>query len=456
MKKIPLKKVVSYSIIPALALLTAACGSNTNTASTEKSASTKSGPVNLEVYSWTDEQAMQPFIEGFEKANSKIKVKYTKMADSTTTTANTLLTSGAPIDVIPTYSTDDSRTRAANGMYQSLDEYMKADKIDFAKTFGKAVDKLETVNGKHYAIPYGISTYGLYYNKALFDKAGVPYPNDNWTWDDLRAAAKKLTSGSGANTTYGILLPYTDQWDFPAIEQLGDNYQYKNNGKESNWDNPAFLKSLQFAYDMQTKDKSALPMSDFKALKADTNPQAIFLQGKVAMYIGASFVPKWSSLPAYGFGNFDFGVANLPKLNASDNLKNIFYISDYSMPVNAPNKKAAWEYLKFYTMEAPELFAQSKGMTSANISSMDPEKQKKIGDIIFNYPHFDKETGIKTFVTNKPDLISLKSTYTANKAQIDTVVKNEVTNTLMGNQTPAQAIANMKKQTDDLLKQAAK
>lgn len=86
--------------------------------------------------------------------------------------------------------------------------------MDYKQIFGDSINELETVNGKHYALPYSMATYGLYYNKAMFDKAGVPYPTDDWTWDDLRAAALKLTSGSGASKTYGFLPDYTGQWAF--------------------------------------------------------------------------------------------------------------------------------------------------------------------------------------------------------------------------------------------------
>ena len=44
----------------------------------------------------------------------------------------------------------------------------------------------------------------MYYNKAIFDEAGIEYPNDDWTWEDFEAAARALTVKSGNRTTrYG-------------------------------------------------------------------------------------------------------------------------------------------------------------------------------------------------------------------------------------------------------------
>src|SRR5699024_4638426 len=52
-----------------------------------------------------------------------------------------------------------------------------------------------TVDGKTYAVPYRQDAWYLYYNKELFDKAGVDYPDGSWTWDDYAQAAKDLTKG---------------------------------------------------------------------------------------------------------------------------------------------------------------------------------------------------------------------------------------------------------------------
>ncbi|SFL01310.1 multiple sugar transport system substrate-binding protein [Paenibacillus sp. 1_12] len=441
--------------IIASTILASGCGSDSETMAT-KTSETTAGITTLNVYSWTVEESMMPFFEAFEKKYPNIKVKYTKMADSAPATANSLLTSGEPIDVIPQASVDDMRIRASSGMYESLDGFLQADNMDYTKIFGSSINDLETVNGKHYALPYSMATYGLYYNKAMFDKAGVPYPTDDWTWDDLRAAALKLTSGSGANKIYGFLPDYTGQWAFSAAQQLGLNYIYKNNGQESNWDHPAFLKSLQFFYDMEMKDKSAWPISEYKALKIDTNPHAIFMQGKAAMYIQPSFIVKYSSQDSYGFTKFDYGVANLPKVTSGDSLSNIYYISDYSIPASAPNKQAAWTFLKFYCLEAPEIFAQSKAMTPANLSSMDPSVKEKVGKIIFDYPHFEQTTGMKTFINNKLSLTPYLTTINTAKAEIMDLMKSEITSCLMGNETPAEAIAKLKKQSDDLIKKASK
>jgi multiple sugar transport system substrate-binding protein len=64
-----------------------------------------------------------------------------------------------------------------------------------------------------YAFPDNVQTMALFYNKDLFDKAGVKYPDDSWTWDDAMAVADKLTVRSGKKTTqWGIHIGDLSVW----------------------------------------------------------------------------------------------------------------------------------------------------------------------------------------------------------------------------------------------------
>ena len=64
-------------------------------------------------------------------------------------------------------------------------------------------------NGAQYLLPKDFSPLAIYYNKKLFDEAGVAYPQEGWTWDDLLATAQQLTKtdASGNVTQWGIQLP---------------------------------------------------------------------------------------------------------------------------------------------------------------------------------------------------------------------------------------------------------
>lgn len=83
---------------------------------------------------------------------------------------------------------------AAKGMFENLEPYAAADGYDFDQMGANNVE-LSRVNGNLYAFPYVQSVWLLYYNKDLFDAAGLPYPTDDMTWDEFRETAKALSQG---------------------------------------------------------------------------------------------------------------------------------------------------------------------------------------------------------------------------------------------------------------------
>ena len=95
---------------------------------------------------------------------------------------------------------------AAKGMFEDLEPYAAADGYDFDQ-MGASNVELSRVNGNLYAFPYIQSVWLLYYNKDLFDAAGLPYPTDDMTWDEFRETAKALTKGEGADKQWGFTMP---------------------------------------------------------------------------------------------------------------------------------------------------------------------------------------------------------------------------------------------------------
>lgn len=464
MKRITVKKAVRPCIVALLALSVVfsamGCSKKVET-NGESSVSTSlpSGPVTLNIYHWTAESNMTDIINEFEKQYPNVKVVYHKMATSDHSISNPILASNTPVDAMAQGTIDDTRMRVANNIYTNLLPYMKADGIDMTKTYGSAIAGLETFSGKVYAMPYCRNIRGLLYNKDMFKKAGISYPNENWTWDDLRSAALKLTSGSGANKVYGIIPNYDDNagsdWALLAQEALGPNYMYTKNGKVSNFTDPAVVKSLQYWYDLETKDKSAWPVSEYAALQIDSNPFVQFYEGKAAMLINPEYAIKYSATKSYNFIGFDYAVANIPKLKKDDSVTSLYYVTDYGIPANSKNKEYAWKFIKMYCIDRPDLAAGAKGqLPGPEMSSLSADMQKTLKDKVFNYPHFDVQSGVDTFFNAKAKMVSDNSTITTAKTEINTYVQSEVINCLEGNETPQQALNNMKQHCDALINQA--
>ena len=90
-----------------------------------------------------------------------------------------------------------------NDLLLNLDDYIaNDDAIDLANYYDGIVN-LYNSNGVQYALPKDHDTIALLYNKAIFDKYGVEYPTDDWTWEDVLAAATAITEAGKADGVYG-------------------------------------------------------------------------------------------------------------------------------------------------------------------------------------------------------------------------------------------------------------
>ncbi len=119
----------------------------------------------------------------------------------------TLIAGGTAPDVFE-LNYENFVTYAEKGLLLDLTPMMSVDSsLDPAIYYPRALQAF-SYNGMQLGLPATFSTVVLYYNKDLFDKAGVKYPDETWTWDDLLAAAEKLTvkDASGKVTQYALAM----------------------------------------------------------------------------------------------------------------------------------------------------------------------------------------------------------------------------------------------------------
>jgi multiple sugar transport system substrate-binding protein len=192
---------------------------------------------------------------------------------------------------------------AASGRAQDLTEFVNTPEFKWNE-MPEAARQVATVDGKVIAVPALVDNLALIYNKKLFDEAGVAYPTDDWSWDDFRNAAKKLTDP--ATTTYGTAYSVSGSEDttwhlWPLLWQQG--------GKILDGDKPAFnspqgVAALETLRAMAVDDKSMyLDQTDEKYLP-------LFNSGRVGMVISG----PWALLDLKEAG-VEYGVTALPGFN---------------------------------------------------------------------------------------------------------------------------------------------
>jgi multiple sugar transport system substrate-binding protein len=170
---------------------------------------------------------------------------------------------------------------AQNGIIKPLDDL----KLDTSK-YPQSLIKLYQYKGKQYGLPKDMDTVGLWYNKKLFDAAGVKYPTASWTWADFQAAAAKLTDPSkGVYAVAANLTGGQENW-YNTIFQAGGQV-ISADGKKSLYDDPKSVKGLEFWSDLVQKKESPSVQQ-----MTDVQPLNMFESGKTAMYWGGS----WDSI----------------------------------------------------------------------------------------------------------------------------------------------------------------
>ena len=197
-----------------------------------------------------------------------------------------------------------------NDLLLNLNDYIAADDaIDLANYY-EGVVNLYNSNGVQYALPKDHDTIALLYNKALFDKYGVEYPTDDWTWDDLLAAATAITEAGAADGVYGYAINtsnnqdgwYNIVYDYGA-QIITDDHKGTTIGSEQG---KAAMEKL----------RQILEVSAPQTTVAETGTDSLFQSGLTAMITQGS----WMINSFYTSENSaDYAWAMLPSADVNEN-----------------------------------------------------------------------------------------------------------------------------------------
>ncbi len=307
------------------------------------------GPEATISYSiWGDPEEIknqQAVVDAFHVANPKITVKVTVSDwDTYWDKLQTGIAGGDAPDVFamdgPLFPDYQSRD-----VLLDLKPYIDRSGYDLTQLADQAVADFTTPTGQ-FGLPRDLNVIGLFYNKKMFDAAGVPYPDDTWDWAKLVEVGKKLTlkTAGGNVTQWGF---YTETSD---MENYWSSLVWQNGGDIISADHKTSLVGsdqavggMQFLQDLIYKDKIMdVPVAD----KGDE-----FEQGQAAMEANGSWL-----VATHIAAGIDFGIAPLPKGPAG----RFTSINPTGAVVfkGTKNPDAAWEFVKY--LASPD--AQTKLM----------------------------------------------------------------------------------------------
>lgn len=285
-----MKKILSVILVVCMLVSLSACGGG-NAAAGESSGSNSgsagsSGKKTLVVDIWDNNQ-----LEGLRKiadewsAQSGVDVQ---MNVITWTEYWTLLEAGASggemPDVFWMHINEAQKYMRAEKLL-NLNDYIAADDAIDPANYYEGIVNIYNLDGKQYALPKDHDTIALLYNKKIFDKYGVEYPNDNWTWDDYAAAAAKITEAGKADGVYGTAMNTNDGQDgwYNLIYGWGGKLISDDN-KTSGMDDPKTIEAMTWLAD------NLFPSMPEQNLMADTDPDVMFMSGIVGMMLQGSWM----------------------------------------------------------------------------------------------------------------------------------------------------------------------
>lgn len=311
---------------------------------------TSSEPVTIRYYDW--DMVDMSVIDRFMEENPDIKIEIFEIsANSDRTTQLDILAMSGDIDVMP-LADGDQFLRMEQGMLANLDEYIKKYELDMNRSFGN-YNEWVTMNGSYYAIPYRTSKTAVYYNKGMFDAAGVEYPTSDWTLKDYKEKAAALTewgkSNGGVYGTYSHT--YANEWAvLPA--QVGKWYTEDGlcNIKDTPW-----VEGLKLRTEL---DSTGLQMSYSEIKASSTVINSSFLGGKEAMVLAGSWLVRdMKKKDKFPF-DFEVGICSLPRWDETvQGIRGNYSVSALGIPETSDHKEEAFRFIIWLETKNAEAIA---------------------------------------------------------------------------------------------------
>lgn len=296
------------------------------------------GPNQEDWIAWSKET-----VKAFEAKHPDIKVDvvYGDMQKLLVSVAGGSVPDVIHIDggLVPLYS--------QNGLFRPLDDLIRNDKsFDVRQYFPELLRAMQW-KGKQYALPRAWGAVALVYNRRLIDEAGVSYPNENWTWDSLVTAGKKLTRDLNGDN-YPDVFGFYDSWGnanrFPIwIWQAGGDI-WTADFTDTVIDSPAALNGLRFYYELYYRHHigpRVVGGTPFDEPGINTgNQDELFRTSKVAMVHSTRY---------FSPDQVSWDIAPLAKGPAGRHT--MLIPSAAGIFSDAPHLEEAWEFLKFFVSD---------------------------------------------------------------------------------------------------------
>lgn len=403
----------------------------------KKEATTQDQKVTIKwaLWDWESTTYYKPLIEAYEAAHPNVKIEFLDLGSTDYMTMLSIqLTGGdSSIDVVTIKDIPGYNNLVKAGQLVDLKPYISSSGID-TSLYGGTTEQI-TVNNALYGLPFRSDFWIIFYNKALFDKAGVPYPTNDMTFDEFDSIARKMTSGSGANKVYGA---HYHIWR--SAVQLFGILDGKNTIVDPNYE------YLIPYYERVLKQQDDGICQSYGVLKTtSTHYSGVFYNNSVAMMnMGSWFISTQIEKVKSGESlSKDWGLVKYPHAPGIQPGTTLGTITSIGVSSASKKQSAALDFVKFVSGPEGAAILADTGTIPAIMSDT-------VISTISSTPGFpsDKASAeaLKTYKTYLEMPLHEKA------GEIEVVLNAQHDNIMTKNTTIAQGIANMNKGVKDILK----
>jgi multiple sugar transport system substrate-binding protein len=372
-----------------------------------------------------DVEAYAMVVRAFEAAHPDVTVQMDQIpsAGDFHTKMAAAFAAGDPPDVM-TVGYRYLGKYAARGVLEVLEPRMAASQTVQPSAFYPQALEAYRVDGQVVCVPINISSSVIYYNKDLFDRAAIAYPQPDWTWADFVATARALTLDTDGDGQ-------VDQWGFDTVNDIrrlapfvwqhgGEIVDDLEKPTRLTLDSPAAVEALQWFVDLQLKEH----VRPGKEEAAAVDPDERFMEGKLAMDMGS----RVATAQFLAIQGFTWDVAPLPR---DQGPAAVLHSEAYCMAAASLVKDAAWSFIEFASGEPGQTIAAKAGRTVPSMISV----AQSPAFLSPNQPPANDQAWIEQ-ITCMRRLPSF-----ANWGNVEKIVNNEIEQAVYGDVTAADAAA---------------
>jgi multiple sugar transport system substrate-binding protein len=281
-------------------------------------------------------------IGNFEKIRPTIRVRLITGEDAKRLT---MIAADIPADIMPV-DPEELSFYASKGLLMPLERFTSTDPGFRLSGYFANMVAMCRYQGALYSLPSTFSPVAIYYNRDLFDEAGVGYPDETWDWDKFVAAARKLTrdrDGDGRTDQYGFAVSWwRNRWPIWIWQNGGD--VFNEAGDRCIIDRPEAIAGLSFYSDLVTRHHVSPGYGAQMAGVKGQDSGEWFVAGRIAMTAESRYMhTRFQNITG-----FKWDVGPLPKQRRR---ATTFVGGTMAISAKTPHPQEAWEFLKYFTGE---------------------------------------------------------------------------------------------------------